>query len=201
MVSVVIQAGGKSMRMGSDKILMPFLGQPLLLRVYQRVVPLGQEIFVTADMPNRYTPLGMRTVMDLIPGRGALGGLYTAVKLAKFPLVAVVACDMPFLNITLLKAEIDRIIQSGADVLIPQTPKGLEPLHAIYRKETCLPVLDHAIQDQVQKLISWLPKVAVDIMTPEEVQVFDPGFRSFTNINTPEEFRDAERIAIEDGEK
>ncbi|RME08873.1 MAG: molybdopterin-guanine dinucleotide biosynthesis protein MobB, partial [Anaerolineae bacterium] len=78
MLSVVIQAGGRSSRMGQDKALMPFLGEPLVRRVLRRLRPLADELLITTNNPQDYPPLGVRLVPDVIPDRGALGGLLTA---------------------------------------------------------------------------------------------------------------------------
>ena len=96
MLTIVIQAGGASSRMGEDKALKIFLGKPLIQRVIERMIPIADEIIVTTNRPAEYAFLNLRLVPDLKPGRGALGGLYTAIASAAHPLVAVVACDMPF---------------------------------------------------------------------------------------------------------
>ena len=98
MLSLVIQAGGQSRRMGQDKALLPFLGRPLVSRVIDRLASLADEVLVTTNQPEAYAFLGLPLLPDLKPGRGALGGLYTAVASAGSPLVAVVACDMPFVS-------------------------------------------------------------------------------------------------------
>jgi molybdopterin-guanine dinucleotide biosynthesis protein A len=103
-ITVVIQAGGMSARMGEDKALKPFLGRLLIQRVIDRVTPIADELIVTTNRPAEYEFLNLRLVPDLKPGRGALGGLYTAIASAASPLVAVVACDMPFASQMFSKA-------------------------------------------------------------------------------------------------
>src|SRR5512134_26433 len=96
MLTVCIQAGGASSRMGEDKALKPFLGRPLIQRVVDRLQPIADELIVTTNRLEEYSFLHTRLIPDLKPGRGALGGLYTAIASATHPIVAVVACDMPF---------------------------------------------------------------------------------------------------------
>src|SRR4030043_1489998 len=98
MLSVVIQAGGQSSRMGEDKALKPFLGRPLIQRVIDRLSPIADEMIVTTNRPDDYAFLNLRLAPDFKPGRGSLGGLHTAIASATLPFVAVVACDMPFAN-------------------------------------------------------------------------------------------------------
>ncbi|MEW5831134.1 MAG: molybdenum cofactor guanylyltransferase [Chloroflexota bacterium] len=198
MRSLVIQAGGQSSRMGRDKALMPFLGQPLIVRVMERLSPLADEILVTTNRPGDYRFLGLPLFPDLRPGRGALGGLYTALSSAKNPLVAVVACDMPFASKTLFEHAFSLIVQEEADVVIPDSGGGmLEPLHAVYRRETCLPAIQSALEADLWKLIAWFPQVRVRSLAPEETAVHDPEGLAFWNLNTPEEFAEAERRAAE----
>ena len=147
MLTVCIQAGGQSSRMGEDKALKPFLGRPLIQRVIERLTPIADELIVTTNRPDTYSFLNVPLVSDLKPGRGALGGLYTAIASASNPFVAVVACDMPFASGTLLQTASKLMVEDEADVVIARAvpraqragkgEEGYEPLHAIYRRETC----------------------------------------------------------------
>ncbi|RJP46414.1 MAG: molybdenum cofactor guanylyltransferase [Anaerolineaceae bacterium] len=203
MFSLVIQAGGQSTRMGEDKALKPFLGRPLIQHVIERLAPLTDEILVTTNRPNDYAFLNastgsahrVRLVSDLAPGRGPLGGLYTAVASAASPIVAVVACDMPFASARLLETAIRIMVKEEADVVIARTDEGYEPFHAVYRRETCVPAIQSAIAADQWKVIAWFPAVKVRELTLAEVSASDPGGRAFWNVNTPEEFAEAERLA------
>jgi len=195
MLTIVIQAGGESRRMGQDKALMPFLGQPLIQRVVDRLAPIADEVIVTTNRPDDYRFLGLPLFPDLKPGRGALGGLYTALSSATCDTVAVVACDMPFASPKLIKAASRLIVEEEADVVIPDSGGGLEPMHAVYRRETCIPAVEAAIAADRWKLISWFPEVKVRILQPDEVKTYDPSGLAFWNLNTPEEFTEAEARA------
>jgi molybdopterin-guanine dinucleotide biosynthesis protein A len=196
-LTIVIQAGGESKRMGQDKGLMPFLGRPLIQRVIERVRPLADEILVTTNHPESYAFLNLPMFKDVVPGRGALGGLYTALKVAAHPLVGVVACDMPFVSPELLSAERDLLIQSGADAVVPRNPGGLEPFHSIYRRETCLPAIEAALEAGKWRVDAWFSKVHLRLLKPEEALAYDPRGMAFHNLNTPEELRQAEILAAE----
>ena len=191
MLTVAIQAGGQSSRMGEDKALKPFLGRPLITRVVDRLQPIADELIVTTNRPADYAFLHLPLFLDIKPGRGALGGLHTAIASAKSLLVAVVACDMPFASAPLLETAARLLVEENADVVIPRSPEGLEPLHAVYRRETCLPAIESAIEADQWKVIAWFPQVKV-----LELAVDDE--RPFWNVNTPEEFVEAERIALAD---
>ncbi len=195
MLTVSIQAGGQSSRMGEDKALKTFLGRPLIQRVAGRLSPIADEIIVTTNRPEAYSFLDLRLIPDLKPGRGALGGLYTAIASATHPIVAVVACDMPFASSTLIEAASRLLVEEEADVVIAKSEEGYEPLHAIYRRATCLPAIEKSIDADQWKVVAWFPQVKVRVLTPEEIKSFDPEGLAFWNVNTPEEFAKAEEIA------
>jgi molybdopterin-guanine dinucleotide biosynthesis protein A len=195
MLSIVIQAGGNSRRMGQDKALMPFLGEPLIQRVVRRLAPIADEMLVTTNRQDAYHFLGLPLFGDIIPDRGALGGLHAALVSASHPAVAVVACDMPFANAPLLEHAHNLLLQGEVDVVIPQSEQGFEPLHAVYRKETCLPAIEAAIAAEQWKMIAWFPQVKVNSISPDTVTIFDPLGLAFLNLNTPEELAEAEQLA------
>jgi len=205
MLTIVVQAGGQSSRMGEDKALKPFLGRPLIQRVSERLAPIAHEIIVTTNRPDDYAFLKLRLIADLKPGRGALGGLYTAIASATHPIVAVVACDMPFASPKLIETASRLLVEAEADVVIARvaprvervgkSEQGYEPLHAIYRREACLPAIESAINADQWKVIAWFPQVKVRVLTSEEIKLSDPEGLAFWNVNTPEEFAQAEKIA------
>lgn len=183
--------------MGEDKALKPFLGRPLIQRVVDRVSPIADELVVTTNRLEEYSYLHARLVSDLKPDRGALGGLYTAIASAMHPFVAVVACDMPFASPKLIEGMSRLMVQHEADVVIAKSEEGYEPIHAVYRRATCLPAIESAIDADKWKVIAWFPQVKVYELTPEELYSLDPDGLAFWNVNTPEEFTEAERIASE----
>ncbi|HEY6072517.1 MAG TPA: molybdenum cofactor guanylyltransferase [Anaerolineales bacterium] len=195
MLSVVIQAGGQSSRMGEDKALRSFLGRPLIQRVAGRLLPAADEMLVTTNRPAGFQFLGLPLFADVMPGRGALGGLLTALASAREPLVAVVACDMPFASAALIENMAGLLIAEDVDVVIAETEGGLEPLHAVYRRAACLPAIEAAIGEDQWKAVAWLPRVRVRVLTAEELKRWDPEGLAFWNVNTPEEFARAEALA------
>jgi len=187
--------------MGRDKALMPFLGQPLIARVIDRLraglaarAPQA-EIIVITNRPDDYRFLGAPLFGDPLPGEGPLGGLLAALQAARSPLAAVVACDMPFLNASLLLTQRDLLLTSAADVVIPRSEQGLEPLHAVYRAGACLPAVRAALASGQRRMTAWFEQVRVREMSLAETRAADPGGLSFVNVNSPEEFAWAEQEA------
>ena len=181
--------------MGEDKALKPFLGKPLIMRVIERLAPIADELIVTTNRPADYAFLNQRLTPDLKPGRGALGGLYTAVASASHPFVAVAACDMPFASKNFFESASNLLVKEEADLVIAKTDEGYEPFHALYRRETCLPAIEAAIDEDKWKVIAFFPQVKVRTLSPDELKNFDPSGLCFWNVNTPEEFKRAEYLA------
>jgi molybdopterin-guanine dinucleotide biosynthesis protein A len=194
MLSLAILAGGPSSRMGQDKALMPLLGRPLIQRVLERLSRIADEVILSTNAPAEYAFLKIRTLPDMKAGQGALGGLYTILEAAKYPHVAAVACDMPFASPALFEYELELSLKNEADVVIPSTAEGLEPLHAIYRRETCLPIIRAALEAKSYKMTGWLHEANVRVVPPEVTVQFDPKGLAFKNLNTPEEFAQAEEL-------
>ncbi len=195
MLTVAIQAGGESRRIGRDKALLPFLGQPLILRLLSRLAGIADELLVTSNQPDNYRFTGLTPYPDLLPGTGALGGLYTALEAASHPYVAVVACDMPFASPELFAYELVLLRETGVDAVIPRSPAGTEPFHGVYRRETCLPHVRQALVNEKRRVDAWFPAVNIRYLEPAEMEPYDPHQLAFLNINTLDELQAAEDIA------
>lgn len=199
-LTVVIQAGGESRRMGRSKATVPFLGEPLLWRGINRLLPLADEFIITTNEPQNLhflddlVDLGkIRLVTDAYDKRGALRGMYTAVNAASKDYVALVACDMIFPSRNLIAWELEALMQTGDDVAVPKTQYGYEPFHGVYRRNTCLPVIFEAVEAGEDKANCWFDKVRVREFDSDMVACAEPRGGCFVNVNTPEELAEAER--------
>jgi molybdopterin-guanine dinucleotide biosynthesis protein A len=102
---------------------------------------------------------------------------------------------MPFASPRLIEAMTRLLVQEEADVVIPKSEEGYEPFHAVYRRATCLPAIESAIRADQWKVIAWFPQVRVQVLNAQETKPLDPAGLAFWNVNTPEEFAEAERLA------
>lgn len=183
-LTVALQAGGKSSRMGRDKSFVVLEGQPMIERVMERVAGLGRETILVTNKPDDYAHLGLPMVGDIHPEKGPLGGIYTAIARASQPHVLVVACDMPWLSRPLLDHMIG--LRGEADVIVPRWDRFPEPLHAIYSRRCLGPIEAKLAADQL-KITGFFGQVAVRFVEREEIACFDSEGRSFANINTPDD--------------
>ena len=189
-VTGVLLAGGNSSRMGRNKALMPLAGLRLVDRVLGVLSGILDNLLMVTNSPDLYADLGVRMVPDLVAGKGALGGIHSAIHHAAAPHCLVVACDMPFLNPDVLRYLVDQ--RAGYDVVVPDANGRPQPLHAVYGK-ACLQPIARRLESDRLHVVGFFPDVRVREVTAQELGEFDPEGLSFRNLNTPEEFADAER--------
>ena len=193
-LSAAALAGGQSRRMGTDKALLPLVagGQPMLGLVLERLRSVADDVLVVANEQERYETFGARVVPDLHPQIGALGGIQAAVTWSAHEHCLVVACDMPFLSLPLLRRMVSE--PRNYDVLVPLIPgesrqrrDGLvfQTLHAIYSKQ-CLPFIEKRIAAGNKQVVGFFEDVQVRTIDVADVMQWDPDLRSFFNANTPE---------------
>ena len=184
-VDGVILAGGRSSRLGQDKVLLSIGGKPLIAHLVDLLRPLVREIIVAGHHRPEFEPLGLQTLPDLYPDLGPLGGLYTALTSTDAPYVFLLAGDMPQVPTKLIQ----RIVRDRkkADAIIPRGPRGLEPLCAVYSR-SCIGTLQNSLESGNRRIVNALDGLKVlmpgDLTTEGEP---DPFF----NINYQE---DLERI-------
>lgn len=183
-LTIAIQAGGKSSRMGVDKSFVPFLGRPMIEVVRDRVAGLGDEVILITNNPEPYAYLDLPMFGDIYPESGPLGGIYTAIHHARHPHTLVVACDMPWLNRPLLEYMVG--LRETADIVVPRWEKFPEPLHAIYSK-ACLEPIREKLEAQQLKITAFFGRVRLRFVDRPEIERFDPEGRSFANVNTPDD--------------
>lgn len=191
-LTIAILAGGASTRMGRDKTLTALLGRPLVEHVVERLRGLGREILLITNTPEIHAGLGLPMLTDVLPGRGPLGGVYTALTHAAAGHTLVVAVDMPFLNRDLLRYMIG--LAPGFDVVVPRLDGRPEALHAIYSKG-CLEPIRARLDAGRLKVAGLYEDVRVRYVEAAEIDRFDPERHAFFNINTPDDLEIARRIA------
>ena len=178
----VILVGGKSRRYGRNKALELFQGERLIDRRVRKIRALFPKVLVITNEPELYLHL------DVIPGQGPLGGIYTGLLFAQGENVFVTACDMPFVQPALIRHMVK--LAGDYDVVVPQKKEGLEPLHAIYSPR-CLPHTKKMLDRGELQVIGFFPAVKVCRISSDDIRQLDPKGLSFFNINTPEDMHRA----------
>jgi molybdopterin-guanine dinucleotide biosynthesis protein A len=178
------------MRLGRNKIVEAFGNTSLLEKVIFSLQPLESEILVVIAQDSALPSLGsfpkLRVVRDIFPGKGSLGGIYTGLINATAVKNLVIAGDMPFLNLDLLRYMWQ--ISEGFDMVVPSLEGNLEPLHAIYSRN-CIAPIERLIKQNDLRIFDFYAEVKVRYVERTEIDRYDPEHVSFFNINTEEELR------------
>lgn len=203
-LTLVINAGGQSRRMGTAKALLPVPphGTPLIAHIAARLAPLAADALVVVTnepaLPQAaQLPPGTIFVADAYPDTGTLGGIATGLQQAS-EWALVVACDLP-----LVSAELCAMLaglageqvegQERWDAVVPVVDGYEEPLHALYHRR-CLPAIEARLAAGQRRVISFMPDVRTLYVQEEQLRAADPQLHSFFNTNTPEEWAEAMRL-------
>jgi len=184
----IVLSGGENKRMGKDKAFLKIAGKPMIEHVLQALQSVVDRIIIVTNSPQAYASYDALVVTDASAKRGPLTGIYTGLLHSTDEYNIVVACDMPFLNSSLLSYMAG--LAGDYDVVVPKVGEYIEPLHGIYRKQL-LPVIEKRIQCDARQIRGVFSEARVRYVTESEIDRFDPERRSFKNLNTPEEYKEA----------
>jgi len=189
----VIQAGGKSTRMGgAPKALAEVGGRTVIERVVAALVPVLDDILIVTNTPDRYAFLGLPMVPDVFPDHGSLGGIYSGLRAAGGATAFTVACDMPFLHPDVARLVVERAAE--ADVVIPRVGDQLETMHAAYGK-ACLPHMEERLRAGQLRIVGFFDRVRVLEVPEATVAPIRAPEIVFMNVNTPDELAHARQLA------
>jgi molybdopterin-guanine dinucleotide biosynthesis protein A len=191
LMTAIVLAGGRSLRLGRDKALEEIGGLCLIERVIERLAKLGDEIIVVTSSSDQFADIGVKQVIDCYPGKGALIGIYSGLKEADSLHNIVVGCDMPFLSVDLLRYLM--ALSPGYDIIIPRFGDKVEPLHAVYSRD-CMAPIEQQLREGRFKLSELLDSVKVRYVEGEEIERHDPEHLSFFNINYESDLHKAKRL-------
>jgi len=193
-VTGVIQAGGRSVRMGGlPKALMDVGGRRIVERVADVLGQVTDDLLLVTNTPELYAFLGLPMVGDVFPDGGSLGGIYSGLRAAPGDAAFTVACDMPFLSPAVARLVTGRAPE--ADVVVPRTGPHYETLHACYGR-ACLGPMERRLRERQLKITGFWDEVRVRAIPEEEIaRVADPAV-VFSNVNTPEELERARARAM-----
>ena len=185
MVAVVILAGGKSRRMGRDKLDLAFGGRTLLESVAERFLGVFEDVFLSVADAGKYPSVQLRRIMDIVQGCGPLSGLHSALVSLPCDGVFLVAADLPYACPVAAKRIIELCGEKEACVI--RLPDGkLEPLFGFYRK-SLLPRCEAALLSGDYRMSELVLGADTQFVVPADLGVaWDE--RLIMNINSPEDF-------------
>jgi molybdenum cofactor guanylyltransferase len=200
--SAIILAGGRGERLaGQDKAAILLDGETLLERVYRRVAALADEVVIVLRPDQELAPplvaaTQSAVIVHDLPGHtGVLAGMAAGLEAAKHEWSLLVACDMPFVQASLVRYMWS--LREGWDIVVPRLEVGLEPLHALYHRR-CLSSIHDALAQGRRRVIGFYEPLRVRYVDEDEIARYDPRRLSFFNINTPEDLIRARELLVSD---
>ena len=190
-VSAFILAGGKSMRMGSDKAFVLLNGRTLLAVMLEAARSLTSNVRIVGDRA-KYGPFAP-VIEDIFPDCGPLGGIHTALRTATTDLNMILAVDTPFVSLALLQFLVTRARNSpDAIVTVAQANGGFQPLCAVYRRQFA-EAAEQALRGGRHKIDALFDPASTQVVG--EGQLESAGFSPniFRNLNTPDDLVRAQK--------
>lgn len=177
--TAIILAGGKSLRMGEDKYLLPINGKPLIQHIIDQLDGHFEEIIIGANQPERFSFTGLRVVPDIETGKGPLMGIYSCLRASATDANFITACDIPEMNTRLIHNMIN--LASDFDIVIPVSDGDMhEPLYAVYRR-SILPNAENILASNGRKIIQLLDGAKVKF-----IEFQDQGW--YQNLNVKDDY-------------
>jgi len=184
-ISCIILAGGENSRIGKDKAFLQCGERTFIEEQVFTLRNIFEEIIIVTNNRNKFKDMNVKVVTDIVPHSGPLGGLYTGLAVSSNIHCFVIGCDMPLINLELIKFMIDNINEN--DIIIPLSSRGKETLFAIY-SINCLETIKKQLELKNLKLIDILKYHKVRYMSEKEIIKFDPEEYSFFNVNNPNDY-------------
>lgn len=190
--SGVILAGGKSTRMKFNKAFAYIGGQPVVQIILDKFKLFFDETIIISNEPKLYEDLGFAIYPDVFPGLGPVAGIHSALYHAGSDNVFVMGCDMPFMNMDLVRFLFDNL--GDYECVVPELDSHLQPLSAVYSKK-CLPVLTQCLENDKLKLIRVFEELYARVITDKEMECFGNPREIFMNVNDQAALEIAQQIA------
>ncbi len=195
----MILAGGKSRRMGQDKLPLELGGVPLIMRVLRALESSCEELLIVGgDGPS--PPMPARHVPDLRrTNTGPLAGIEAGLRAARRPSVFVAAGDVPFLSERLVKFLLGLLAEYGVPAVVPYQGGRLHPLCAAYGRDAVLPAVKTALDSgvrAVREVVGGLPGVMY--VEERELRAFGDPARLLMNVNSPEDLARARAMLLDE---
>jgi molybdopterin-guanine dinucleotide biosynthesis protein A len=198
-ISAFILTGGSSSRMGKAKALLEFGGEPLIIRIARMIEPLVSSV-IAVGPSDRYAVLGLQVIEDqqfgIVNERskspGPLAGIASALSASRTDWNLILACDLPYLSREWVAWLLARTNVSSAQIIMPRTEGGPEPLAAVYRRECAEPIIA-ALRRGIRKVTDALAQLRTEFATEREWHQIDPDGRVLRNMNSPQDYEEARK--------
>ncbi|MBQ4463123.1 MAG: molybdenum cofactor guanylyltransferase [Eubacterium sp.] len=181
-LSVGVLAGGKSSRMGRDKVFLKIGEKTFIEHICEELSCFG-ELLISCRDPEKFSALGYATVTDERDGFGPLEGIRQLIRHAACDDIFICAVDMPFISKELVEF-LWKKKDPGSDCISVVCRENPEPMCAIYNKRV-LPVIESMVEQGKGRVSDLFEKISM-----QTVRLSDGGFKEsvVSNLNTYDEY-------------
>ena len=195
--SAIVLAGGFSSRFGQDKGVLELANKPLIRHVVDAVESVVDEIIVVTNSEERVAKYAkflrpvVKFAVDVGELRSPLIGALTGFGAAQGAYSLLLPFDTPFVSREVVSLLFELCLNRAA--VIPRWPNGhIEPLHAVYRTTPALEAAKAAVAEKKLKVRAMIEKLSgVRYVSTLVIQQLDPELRTFFNVNTPADLKNA----------
>ncbi len=187
MIDALILAGGENRRLPVVKGFIEIQGKKIIESNLDLLGKIFNRVFISTNSPELYFYLGVPMIGDILNFRGPMTGIYSGLINIDSPFLFVTGCDMPYINVILIKYIADKA-NERYDAIIPLYENKPQPLLGVYSKRIISKIEDTILKGK-RSLRDFLKGLIVYYINEDEVRKIDPHGRSFVNINTIEDYR------------
>lgn len=187
--AMLILAGGKSKRMGSDKAGLKLGDQSFLEILIEKGRKMNvSELYVSGRNAGDVFHKGIESVEDIYPERGPLGGMHACFLRMKSPVSWVISVDVPQIPVWILQGLMEahsrRPDQVKATILRHHNTR--EPLIGVYDTD-CAAVIEECIREKGCPVFRVLERIGwQEYEWEDEEKVLEEWM--VQNLNTPVEY-------------
>jgi len=192
-----ILAGGKSTRMGKDKLFLELDNKKLIEHTIDKVKKYLKQLIVVTNQNNEFFSKNNLTVVkDCIEGQlGPLVGILTAMEWAKqnskkYSWVATFPCDTPFFPETIIKSFIKESERKDSLILCASSHGRKHNIFGLWSLALYDKLKDDLVNNKIRKVQDWTEKNKIKNLE-FKFEDYDPFF----NINTKDDLEFAKKLS------
>lgn len=189
----IILSGGLNTRMNQrNKAFLQLGGHGFLDRVLVALKALFSEIILVTKNVSFYEGWDLKIVKDIFDVHSPLAGIHAGLANTEADYVFCIGCDTPFLKSAVIELLMNEL-EPGVDIIVPVSGSYFQPLCAVYSQK-CRTIIEKQLRAGDLKIDRFFDKVVVKKIPYEKFKAVDPDLLSFFNVNTPEDFQQAEKL-------
>jgi molybdopterin-guanine dinucleotide biosynthesis protein A len=188
-LDAIVLAGGDSKRMGADKATLAFGDTSLVGTAVAALQQIFRKVIVVTRNRALLPGLDADILEDESRLEGPLVGVTRGLSHSDAPWCFVAACDMPFLQVEVIQSMSGHLMD--CDAVIPEYDGRLQTLHAFYQSGACLPIAEELLAQGTTSMRALASQCHVTKLSESDFSGISNARRSFKDLDTAEEYRDA----------